>query len=467
MKTIIKNGTIVTEEGVFRKDLLVKNGVVVKIADCIEIDGDSETEAVDAAGKLIFPGAVDVHTHMDLDVGISRAVDDFYDGTVAAVCGGTTTIVDHIAFAHGDVSLWEQVREYHKLADGKAVIDYGFHGVLQKMNETKLAEMAEIAREEGITSFKAYMTYGDNKIDDAMMLKVLKTAKDADIVIAVHCENDEMIESLKSQFGKEGKTSSVYHPLSRPAGAEAEAVRRFLRLAKEAGDAPVYIVHLSTAGGLREIQKAKGQGQKHIGVETCTQYLMFTDQIYAREDGLKYIMSPPLRKQNDIDVLWKALSEGGLLDVIATDHCPFNFLIEKQIGKEDFRKCPNGAPGVEERLIVLFSEGVKKGRMTLPQLVSYACANPAKMFGLYPKKGTLIEGSDADFVILDPEKKQVLTIGKMHGACDYTCYEGMEVTGRIERVYARGKLMMNDGRFLGKAGDGCYLKRGVSVLVSG
>lgn len=463
MKKLIRNADIVTESEVVRGDVLIDGGTI----ECVGADIDyPDAEIIDAEGKLLLPGAVDVHTHMDLDVGIARACDDFYTGTVAAACGGTTTIVDHMAFAHDDVSLMHQVEEYHRLADDKAVIDYGFHGVLQLMNDAKLSEMKEIAESEGITSWKAYMTYGSNMIDDEWMLKILRTANEAGLVIPVHCENDAMVENLKAENGAAGHWQPKYHPLSRPAVAEAEAVNRLLYLAKLAGEAPAYVVHLSSEAGLREVEYALARGQKHFGVETCTQYLALTDDAYQDDsEGLKAIMSPPLRKKGDIDALWEALGRGGVIDTIATDHCPFTFSKQKQQGRDDFRKCPNGAPGVEERLSVVYSEGVVKGHITLPQMVRYLSTEPARIFGLYPKKGAIMPGADADLVIMDPKAERVLTIADMHGANDYTCYEGMKLTGRIEKVFSRGSLVAEDNVFTGRKGAGCYLMRGTSSLL--
>ena len=462
-KKLIKNANIVTEAEVYKADVLIDGEIIECIGAGLECP---DAEVIDASGKLLLPGAVDVHTHMDLDVGIARACDDFYTGTVAAACGGTTTIVDHMAFAAEDVSLMHQVDEYHRLADGNAVIDYGFHGVLQRMNDAKLSEMKEIARREGITSWKAYMTYGINMIDDEWLFKILKVASEEGLVIPAHCENDALVEVTKAELGAAGYVQAKYHPLARPADAEAEAVSRLLHIAKVAGEAPAYVVHLSSGAGLKEVIKVREEGQKNFGVETCTQYLALTDAAYEDDqEGLKAIMSPPLRKQADADALWKALSKDGIIDVVATDHCPFTFKEQKQAGKDDFRKCPNGAPGVEERLSVMYSEGVAKGRITLPQLVKYLCTEPAKLFGLYPKKGAIIPGADADLVIMDPDAKHILTIDDMHGANDYTCYEGLKLTGKIEKVFARGNLIAEDNKFLGNKGSGRYLKRGTSSLI--
>ena len=462
MKTIIRGGTIVTESGTYQGDILIEDGKISEVL-CNEKNRPPVAEVIDAAGKYVLPGAVDIHTHMDLDVGIARVIDDFYTGTAAAACGGTTTIVDHMAFGPKGCSPWHQVREYHRLADGNAAVDYGFHGVLQHVNDEALEDMARIAEEEGITSFKIYMTY-DYRLDDLDLMKVLQRAAREHILIAAHCENHGIVTYWRERFVREGKTQAKWHPVSRPAEAEAEAVSRLLYLAEAAGEAPVYVVHLSTRKGLEEIRKAKAAGQVHFGAETCPQYLLLDEKRYEDpQEGLKALMAPPLRRQEDRDALWQALTDNEL-DTVATDHCPFTFARQKQQGADDFTKCPSGAPGVEERLILLYSEGVAKGRITLPQLVKYACANPARVAGLYPRKGVLASGADADLVILDPEKEWTMATEKMHGNADYTCYEGMKIKGAVEQVLLRGKTVALNGTFTGARGDGQYLHRGISSL---
>ena len=464
MKKIIKNGNIATDSEVFTGDILIDGDKIAAIGAGLECEG---AEVIDASGMYVLPGAVDVHTHMDLDVGFARAIDDFYDGTVAAACGGTTTIVDHMAFGPKDCSLWHQVNEYHRLADGNAVIDYGFHGVFQHVHDETPDEMKEIAKQEGITSFKVYMTY-DYRLHDDEIFRVLRAAKDAGVVITVHCENHGVIQQLRKEYQEAGCGEAKYHPLSRPARCEAEAVNRMIHLAAMAGDAPLYIVHLSSAQGLHEVQKARSEHQKHLGVETCIQYLILTDEAYEDPaEGLKAIMSPPLRKDQDREELWQALADGGIIDTVATDHCPFHFMAgkaEKQYGKDDFTKCPNGAPGVQERLMLMFSEGFMKGRITLPQVVKYASSNPCRMFGMYPQKGSLEPGTDADIVIIDPAGTTVIDSAYIRGASDYSCYEGMELDGRIAKVFSRGREIVSEGKFLGSRGDGRYLKRGKSIL---
>ena len=460
MRTIIQNGTIVSDTAAFRADLLLEDGVVKAVGAGLSAP---DAQVIDASGKYVLPGAVDVHTHMDLQAGAHRAVDDFYTGTVAAACGGTTTIVDHMAFGPKGCSLWHQVEEYHRLADGKAVIDYGFHGVLQHVDERVLREMGELADREGITSFKAYLTY-DDRLDDGALFQVLRQAREDGIVIPAHCENDGVVNYLRGWYKAQGLTQPIYHARSRPARCEAEAVSRLLHLAAMAGEAPVYVVHLSSAAGLAEVRKARAQRQKGVGVETCTQYLTLTEAAYADpQEGLKAVMSPPLRTQADCDALWQGLQDG-VIDAVATDHCPFRFAVEKQFGAGDFTACPNGAPGVEERLPVLYSEGVAKGRLSICELVRLLCANPSRLYGLYPRKGTLQPGADADVVILDPAKRRTLTHAGLHSAVDYTCYEGMELQGAIDLVLSRGEVVARDNQFVGKRGAGRYLKRGHSIL---
>ena len=371
-----------------------------------------------------------------------------------------------MAFGPKDCSLWHQVNEYHRLADGNAVVDYGFHGVFQHLHDETLSEMKEIKEKEGITSFKVYMTY-DYMLKDEEIFRVLRAAKEEGVVITVHCENHGVIQQLRKEFQETGCGEAKYHPLSRPSRCEAEAVNRMIHLAAMAGDAPLYIVHLSSAEGLHEVLKARAEHRPNIGVETCTQYLLLTDSMYDDPvEGLKAIMSPPLRKDQDREELWQALKDG-VIDTVATDHCPFHFRAgkaEKQYGKNDFTKCPNGAPGVQERLMLMFSEGFMKGRLTLPEVVKYTSSNPCRMFGLYPEKGSFEPGTDADIVIVDPGAVTEVNGDYIRGASDYSCYEGMKLQGRISRVLLRGEEIVNDGEFLGKRGDGKYLKRGTSIL---
>lgn len=453
---LIKNGFIVSEKDTYKADILIENGKIKEIGENLKADG--ETKIIDAEGKYIIPGAIDAHTHFDLQAGACRAVDDFYTGTVAAACGGTTTIIDHIAFGPKGCNLQHQIDEYHKLAEGKAVIDYSFHGVMQHVDKNIVEEMEKVIN-EGIPSLKLYMTY-DFKLNDAEILQALKKAKECNGIIAVHAENHDTINHFREEFSSTGKTAPIYHAYSRPAECEAEAVNRLTYLSELAGDASLYIVHLSTKKGLDEIKAARERGLKNIFAETCPQYLTLTEKEYLKEnnEGLKYIMSPPLRKEQDIEALWEGINNGDI-QVVATDHCPFNFNKEKQLGKDDFTKCPNGAPGVEERVKVIFSEGVKKGKISINKFVEVMCTNPAKIYGCYPQKGVLLPGLDADIVIIDGDKKSKITHDRLHSAVDYTLYEGKEITGDIELVLQRGEIIVENNVFVGKKGNGRFLKR--------
>lgn len=452
---LIKNGIIVTESDSYKSDILIKNGIIDKIG--IDISSDEE-EIIDATGKYIFPGGVDVHTHMDLQAGKVRAVDDFYSGTYAAVYGGTTTIIDHIAFGPEGCNLNYQIDEYHILAKDKAVVDYSFHGVIQHVNENILKEMEELV-EKGISSFKIYMTY-DFKLSDGDILKVLKKAKKLGIIIAVHAENDSLIDTLRKEDKESGRVTPIYHAKSRPNLVEAEAIDRVLKIAKLAGDAPIYIVHLSTAEGLEEIVKARKNGQKNIFVETCPQYLVLTEGEYLQEnyEGLKYIMSPPLREKKDNEELWEAIKKGEI-QVVATDHCPFNIGKEKKFGKDNYQMCPNGAPGVEERMEIIFNEGVIKNRISINKFVEVTSTNPAKIYGCYPRKGVLLPGSDADIIIMNPKAKKIIKKEEnLHSSVDYSLYEGKELEASIELVIKSGKIVIKGKDFFGEK-DGRFIKR--------
>ena len=461
MSLLIKNGTIATASDTYKADIYIENGVIRYIGENIEEDAD---EVVDAKGKYVIPGGVDVHTHFNLDVGIAVANDDFYTGTIAAACGGTTTIVDHMGFGPKGCDLKHQVDLYHKYADGNSVIDYSFHGVIQHIDKNILEEMKRIFEDEGITSFKAYLTY-DYKIDDEDMVKLFKRLKELEGITTVHCENHGSIKYLREKFASEGLKTPVYHCLSRPEEAEGEAVNRMINIAKIADDATLYVVHLSTKLGLDYIKIAREKGQK-VYAETCPQYLILDKSKYElpNNEGLKYIMSPPLREKNNCNELWKGINDG-YIQTIATDHCPFSFNKEKQMGKDDFTKCPNGAPGVEERIPLIFSEGVMKKKISINKFVEVCCTNPAKVFGLYPKKGSIQIGADGDIVIIDPNKEVVLTRKNLHSNVDYTAYEGIKVQGYPIMTISCGKIIVKEGEFLGHKGSGNFIKRKKTILI--
>lgn len=451
---LIKNGLVVTANEESICDVLCEGEKILRIEK--DIGAGPETEIIDAAGKVVIPGGIDVHTHLCLDTGSAVASDDFYSGTVAAACGGVTSLVDHPGFGPSGCSLDHQIKKYHGLAEGKAVIDYGFHGVVQHVDDDVLARMESLA-EEGITSFKLYLTYG-YKLADADVYKALRRAKDLGVLIAVHPENDGVISLLREEFRAAGKVSARYHPLSRPDGCEAEAVNRMLLFAKIADNAPLYIVHVSCALALEFIEAALRRGQKNLWAETCPQYLYLDDSLYSLpgNQGLKFIMSPPLRTPADNAALWRGLPSS--LSVIGTDHCPFFFETQKMAGKDNFTACPGGAPGIEERIPLMYDAAVK-GRISLRRFTELCCSNPAKIFGMYPQKGVIAPGSDADMVILDPGKKTVITQKNLHSNVDYSAYEGCAVQGWPVCTISRGEVIVTDGKFTGSPGRGKFIKR--------
>jgi dihydropyrimidinase len=455
MELIIENGVIVTDRDIYKADILISNGKIISIGSGFSKE---KAEVVNANGKYVMPGAVDVHTHINLQAGSCHTSDNFFTGTRAAVCGGTTTIIEHMAFGPANCSLHYQIDQYKNAIKGKAVINCGLHGVIQHVDRSILAEMEQLMA-EGITSFKIYLTY-DFALSDADILCVMKMAKKLNAIIAVHCENDSIIRCFQHKYIVEHRILPYYHALSRPNECEAGAIARVLRLAHMAGDAAVYIVHLSSREGLEVIREARRQGQKNIYVETCPQYLLFDETCYKSVDGLKYIMSPPLRSRQDCNSLWKGISDGNI-DVVATDHCPFYLATDKQLGKEDFTKCPNGVPGIEERVMAMFSEGVMKKRITLNTFVRLLCTEPARIYGLCPRKGKILPGSDADLMIIDAQQESRITIDQLHGSVDYTLYENMTLQGKLDAVIRCGEIVYEGGKFLAKLGTGRFIERGI------
>lgn len=461
MRTLIKNGRIAGVEGIYEGDIFIEDGIIKSIGVGLSMDCD---ELIDAKDKIIIPGGIDVHTHLNMHVKNAISADDFYSGTVAAACGGTTTIIDHMGFGPSGCRLHHQVDVYHGYAENNAVIDYGFHGVIQHVDERIINEIESIVKDEGIPSFKIYLTY-DYRVGDADALRVMKRIKELGGVVTVHCENHGIIDYLKQVFVSQGKTTPIYHALSRPPECEGEAVNRMIYIAELAGDAPLYIVHLTSRVGLNHVKAAKDRGQR-VFAETCPQYLLLDEDKYNEPfyEGLKFVMSPPLRKKGNQEALWEGIRKG-YIDVVATDHCPFMFSKEKQLGKDDFTKCPNGAPGIEERMPLIFSEGVMKGRISIQRFVKICCTNPAKIFGMYPQKGIIAPGSDGDIVIIDPEKEITLTKSMLHGNCDYTAYEGFKLKGYPVMTLSRGEVIVRNNEFTGKRGRGKFIKRIVSGKV--
>lgn len=456
MDRIIKNGTIINADSTATKDILIQEGIITRIADDIQ---NPAAEVINAKDRYVMPGGVDVHTHLNMDLGFAVTQDDFYTGTVAAAFGGTTCIVDYPGFGPQSCDLMDRILLYHGYARGNAVIDYSFHGIFQHVNADILEEIETVVA-EGIPSFKGYLTY-DAKLNDLDLLRLLDKVCGSGGLFTVHAENDAVIQFLKARFLKEGKTSAPYHALSRPERCEADAVNRVIHLAAIV-DAPIYIVHLSTAMGLDSIKAARSKGQT-VYAETCPQYLLLNEERYEEPDnkGLKYIMSPPLRTKENSNALWEGIKEGHI-DVIATDHCPFDFSKKLSMGKDDFSKCPGGIPGIELRVPLMFSEGVMKGRITLNRFVEITSTAPAKIMGLYPRKGAILEGADADIIVMNPDYDSEISHGILHENVDFTPYEGLELKGWPELTMVRGKTLVKDGNFLGEKGYGRFIKRAIS-----
>jgi dihydropyrimidinase len=454
MRTLVKNGTIITASDNFKADILIDNEKIVAIEASSEAHAE---QVIDAAGKLILPGAIDVHTHLDMPFGGTVTADDFTTGTVAAAAGGTTCIIDYALQTPGK-SLTHALETWQKKAEGKCAIDYGFHVAVTDLNDTVLAEMPGLI-EAGYPSFKVFMAYkGVFQVDDATLLKVLKQAGRSGGLVLVHAENGDVIEVLTKEMLAAGQTTPLYHALSRPPQAEEEAVNRYITMAA-LSEAPAYIVHLSDSGALGLVAQARLQGLP-IYAETCPQYLFLDLDRYNEPDfgGAKYVMSPPLREAGNEEYLWNGLDSGNL-QVVASDHCSFNFKGQKDLGLDDFTKIPNGAPGLETRVQLLFAGGVLENRISINKFVDLVSTAPAKLFGLYPQKGTIAVGSDADLVIFNPEAEFKISADTQHQNVDYNPYEGFKGYGVPEKVYSRGTLVFDEGKHVGRVGYGRFQPR--------
>ena len=448
---LISNGNIVTSTEVFKGSILIDGEKIKSVFRGSAVNVPENAEIIDAAGKLIFPGFIDAHTHFDLHVAGTVTCDDFESGTKAAISGGTTTIIDFGTQYHGE-TLMQGLQNWLKKAE-KVSCDYGIHMSITEWNE-KISDECQLMMDEGVTTFKLYMTY-DTKLNDKTIFQVLKRLKEVGGITGVHCENDGLIAALQEEFSSCGGDVSCHYK-TRPAAAEAEAIGRLLHLC-EVAECPVIDVHLTCEEGLNEIRAARSRGQV-VFAETCPQYLTMTKDLYDLPgfEGAKYVISPPLREKNDNEVLWKALADGEI-QTISTDHCAFTFS-QKELGKNDFRKIPGGMPGVETRGEVIYSDGVAKGRITAPKMCELLSENPAKLYGLYPRKGVILDGSDADIVILNPNRSKIITIDNQVSKCDYAPLEGKKIDGVIEKVYLRGRLVAEDGKVISE-GNGKFLKR--------
>src|SRR5579872_3778079 len=462
MRTLIKHGTIVTATDLYTGDILVVDEKISVIGTSLDMHADT---VIDATGKYVLPGGIDVHTHMDMPFGGSTSADDFETGTRAAAFGGTTTIVD-FAIQYRGQTLHHAWEEWTKKAEGKAVIDYGFHMIITDLNDQVEGEMDALVR-QGITSFKLFMAYpGVFMLDDASIFKALLRTGNNGGTICMHAENGGVIDVLVQRALAEGHTAPKYHALTRPARAEAEATHRAIALA-EIADVPIYIVHLSSAEALQMVTEARDRGLPAYA-ETCPQYLFLSYDNYEEPgfDGAKYVMSPPLREKWHQDVLWKGLAKNDL-QVISTDHCPFCMSEQKELGRDDFSKIPNGAPGIETRLTLVHNGGVRQARISLNRFVELCSTTPAKMFGLFPRKGTIAVGSDADIVVFDPKRKQTLGVKTLHMRVDYNPYEGTRVEGAPSFVVSQGHVIVEGDRFVGRKGAGRFIPRGPSQAPAG
>ncbi len=479
MATLIKNGTLLTASETFEADILVEDEKISLIGKDLQ---HPNAEVVDATGKLVMPGGIDPHTHFDLPMFDTVSSDDHYTGHKAAAFGGTTTVMDFVPLALSGAAGEVEVGIFKHSVDlwfekaAKAAIDYSFHMNLTRFDE-KIAKEIPSLREMGITTLKVFTAYnGRLRIDDGSIFRAMQIARDNGMLVMAHCENGDVIDTLIEQALAAGHTTPEWHALTRPGSGGVESTLRVANMASVAG-AGVYIVHMNMAGEVDMLKYARERGVKAMG-ETCPQYLFFTIDDLRRPDGAKWVCSPPMRAAEDNARLWEGLSEG-ILQTIGTDHCPFFFdgtrpivyegrgvaIPGKELGKDDFTKIPNGLPGVEDRLPVMWTCGVRTGKITANQFVAYNSTNPAKIFGLYPRKGALLPGSDADIVIWDPEKKMKYGVAHAHQRTDYNLYEGWELTGMPEKVFLRGKLIVDGEQWLGRAGMGTFLKREEGMFI--
>ena len=454
MRSLITNGTVVTALGSYEADVLVDGGTIVQIGRDLA-PGDAET--IDASGKYVMPGAIDVHTHLDTPWGTGyTTVDDWRAGSIGAACGGTTTVVDFALQTPG-ASLKESIDGWHAKAEGKSVIDYGFHAMVMDLNEQVLAEIPTMIANEGIPSFKVFMAYkGIVQADDETLLKTMITANEHGGLVMVHAENGDAIQVLQDRFAAAGDLGVEFWPKSRPPELEAEAAHRAIVLAGLV-DAPLYIVHISSALTVEEVARGREQGVRVYG-ETCPQYLVLDESNYLRGDGAKWVMAPPLRDASNQEPLWRGLAVGNL-HTVATDHSAWPLKDFKDESLDDFRHMIQGAPGIEERPASVFTYGVGAGRLSLSRFVDVVSTMPAKLFGIHPQKGDIAVGSDADIVIWDPNVEWTLGLDQIHGNTDYSTFEGIDVKGAPALVLSRGRVLVRDREYVGGDGGGEFLRR--------
>lgn len=452
--TLIRNGRIVTAGDDFVGDVLIQGETIAQVAPRIEAEAE---QVVDASGLFVLPGGIDVHTHLDMPFGGTVSSDDFRTGHIAAAFGGTTSHIDFAIQGKGQ-TLRQTVDNWLARAEGKAGIDYGFHAAITDLPDTVMSEIPRLP-EYGVQSIKLFMAYkGVLQVDDQTLYRAMMTAGEAGILTCVHAENGDAIDVLIRKLVAEGKLAPYYHGVSRPPQLEAEATGRAAWFSELTG-APLYVVHLTNALALNEVRRARARGAP-VMAETCTQYLFFTLDDLGRPDfeGAKFVCSPPMRGQDDHAALWEGLADDSL-QAISTDHCPFNFHGQKELGRESFAKIPNGVPGIEDRMMVLWSEGVVGGRLTPQRFVEITATNPARIFGLWGRKGHIAPGFDADLVLLDGQGRHTISATSHHMNIDYNLYEGWTVTGVPATVFLRGQPVVDKGEWLGQTGAGRYLER--------
>lgn len=465
MSTLIKSGTLITAADTFQADILIEGQVITAIGNDIQLPG---AEVVDASGKLIMPGGVDPHTHFDLPMFGTVSSDDHYTGHKAAAFGGTTTVLDFVP--QEDPTLQQSVQSWRAKADPKAAIDFGFHMNITRLDDETVAAIPRLP-EMGITTLKVFTAYNNRlRLQDGEIFRILRIARQHGLLTMLHAENGDVIDQLIDDALAAGNKTPEWHALTRPAWGATEAMLRGAALAAQAG-APLYVVHMNTAGEVDMLHYAQSQGVQVFG-ETCPQYLFFNIEHLRRSDGSKWICSPPMRSPRDNARLWEGLQDG-TIQVVGTDHCPFFYdgtkpidyegeqisIPGKELGKGDFTKIPNGLPGVGDRLPVMWTYGVRSGKLTPNQFVAINCTNPAKIFGLYPRKGALVPGADADLVIWDPDRRITYGVAHSHQRTDYNLYENWELIGFPEKVYLRGKLIVDGEQWLGEPGQGRFIKR--------
>ncbi|MEP7107904.1 MAG: dihydropyrimidinase [Ferruginibacter sp.] len=453
MSILIKNGNIITAADNYMANILIEGETVSAIGENLLIAADT---TIDASGLLVFPGAIDPHVHLQMPFMGTFSSDNYETGTRAALHGGTTTVIDFILQSQGH-SLYEAYNAWSERANGNAMGDYGFHMAVTDFNESTCKEIADLVEKEGITSFKIFMAYkGALMIDDKQMAGLMDEVKRRGAMVTAHATNGDMIDFLIAKHRGEGKLAPVYHYLSQPEITEAEASGRFAGIAGFTG-CPGYIVHMTCEGALNAVRNNNRNNQK-VFAETCIQYLLLDASLYENNfEGAKWVMSPPLREKKDQVALWSGINQG-LLQVVATDHCPFKWE-QKLMGKDDFSKIPNGHPAIEHRVELLYSEGVRKGKITVNKFVEVLSTNPAKIFGMHPRKGTIAPGSDADIVLFDPNQQHTISASTHHMNTDYSGYEGWQLTGKCKTVLLRGKVVIDGNKCLAEKGYGKYIKR--------